>query len=89
MFLIDIMLIVIIDMHKGSLDIRQSFQLALQCLAHIMRLSKLSLRIHDDINLDIKLLSRVIRATLYVQSVNIQISLVEFSQLTVSTFWIL
>jgi hypothetical protein len=70
MFLIDIMLIVIVDMHKGPLDICKTFQLALQLLAYIMRFTKLSLRVHDDINLDIELLTGVISTALCEVSVN-------------------
>lgn len=70
-FLIDIVLIVIVDMHKGSLYVGKTFQLALQGLAHIMRLAELSLRVHDNVNFNIKLLPGVIGTALNTRPVRL------------------
>lgn len=54
----------VVDVDKGALDVRETLQLALQALAHVVRDFERGVLVHDDVDLDVVLLSGVIGSAL-------------------------
>lgn len=76
MLLVDIMHVVVVDMHKkGALDIRQALQLPPQTLAYVVGFAEAGSLVHDDVNFDVALLAGVIGAALWQNS---SIRVIEF-----------
>lgn len=57
------MFVLVINVHKGTLDVRKTFHLALQALAHVVRDSKRGVLVHDNIHLDVVFLTGVVGTT--------------------------
>lgn len=64
MFFLDVVFILIVDVDVGSFHICKAFELTLQGLTDIMSDLERQVLIHDNINLDVILLSGVVGTAL-------------------------
>jgi len=65
MFLVRVMIVFIIDMHKRSLDITQALKLSLQLLGNVMGHPKRQFFVHYNIDFDIIVLAGMVGTALH------------------------
>lgn len=57
-------IVLVVDMNEGALDVRQAFELTLQCLADVVRKTELDVRVHDDVDFDVQPFSSMVGTAL-------------------------
>lgn len=64
MLAMDVVDALVVDMDECPLHLGKTFQFPLQALADIVRVAQGGLGIHDDVDLDVKMLSGMVGSTL-------------------------